>query len=133
MIPISDLMQITHPGYAVFRLGDDIEEEHFPLFLDYCLCVCERFRHYAEEYSERLVTENSLVQIMDCIHELNRTDEPEEVFPLRYKLKVSCDNFASYCNDMGKCFDRPPSMVRFYSDIGKMVDMVVCDYAGVED
>lgn len=133
MIPISDLMQVTHGGFRAFKCGNNIEEEQFPLFLDYCLCVCERFRHYAEGYSERLVTENSLMQIMDCIHELNKTDEPEKVFPLRYKLKACCDNFVRYCDDMGRCFDKPQSMTQFYSDIGKMVNMVVCDYAGVED
>ena len=38
MIPINDLMQVTHPGYQVYSLGVDRTNPniHLPVFLDYC-------------------------------------------------------------------------------------------------
>ena len=67
MIPITDLMQVTHPGYQVYSLGVDRTNPniHLPVFLDYCTCVCERCRHYATQHTERLVTENSLMKVID--------------------------------------------------------------------
>ena len=132
MIPISDLMQIQHPGYNMYSFGTDMEEEHYPLFMDYCVCVCRRFRHYAAKHNNALVTENSLMQIIDFLKEIENSDEPEIVLPLREKIRSSCYEFNTHCEDMGKCFQTPPSMPLFYKNLGEIVITIACDFAGVE-
>ena len=113
MIPVTDLMQITHPGYQVYALGADKSNPdiHLPVFLDYCTCVCERFRHYASQHTERLVTENSLMKVIDIVKELDETDDPEIVFPLRGALLGASSEFLEHCEDMGNCFTTPYTMV----------------------
>jgi len=132
MIPISDLMQLEHPGYTVYSCGTDMPEEHYPLFMDYCVCVCKRFRHYAAEHNNALVTENSLVQIIDFLKEIEDSDDPAIVWPLREKIRSSCFEFKTHCEDMGKCFQTPPSMFSFYKNLGEIVMTIACDFAGVE-
>jgi len=132
MIPISDLMQIQHPGYNAYRCGVDMDEDHYPLFMDYCVCVCRRFRYYATKHNNALVTENSLMQIIDFLKAIEDTDEPEFVLPLREKIRTSCFEFKEHCNDMGRCFQTPASMPLFYKDIGEIVSTIACDFAGVE-
>jgi len=132
MIPVSDLMQIQHPGYNAYQQGIDMDEEYYPLFMDYCVCVCRRFRYYAEKHSNALVTENSLMQIIDFLKEVEDTDEPELVFPLREKIRIACSEFKEHCDDMSNCFQVPSSLPMFYSNIGDIVTIIACDFAGVE-
>lgn len=133
MIPISDLMQVTHPGYNAFRHGMGMRESQFPVFLDYCVCVCERFRHYANQYSDRLVTENSLFLIIDCIREMDETDDPEYFFPLRNRLREGCEAFQSHCSDMSKCFKTPMNIGNFYEEMGELVKEICFAFAGVTE
>ncbi|MHA2024012.1 MAG: hypothetical protein ACTSWQ_10160 [Candidatus Thorarchaeota archaeon] len=132
MISMSDLMQIEHPGYNVYSCGTDMEEEYYPLFMDYCVCVCKRFRHYAAQHNNTLVTENSLMQIIDFLKEIEDSDDPAIVLPLREKIRSSCYEFRTHCEDMGKCFQTPPSMFSFYKNMGEIVSTIACDFAGVE-
>ena len=132
MIPISDLMQIQHPGYNAYRCGSDMDEDHYPLFIDYCVCVCRRFRYYATKHNNALETENSLMQIIDFLKAIEDTDEPEIVLPLREKIRTSCFEFKEHCDDMGRCFQTPASMPLFYKNIGEIVSTIACDFAGGE-
>lgn len=132
-IPVVDLMQISHPGYRAFSRGRDMDEVMFPAFMDYSLRVCNRFKHYAYEHGNSLITENSLNQIVDYIHDLNETDDPAEVIPMRTKLQSLCVDFREHCNGMGRCFKVPESMGRFYSDLGDLVLHMTYRYAGVEE
>mgnify|MGYP003117585082 FL=1 len=134
MIPVTDLMQITHPGYQVYSLGADKSNPdiHLPVFLDYCTCVCERFRHYASQHTERLVTENSLMKVIDIVKELDETDDPEIVFPLRGALLGASSEFLEHCEDMGNCFTTPYTMRKFYQNLGSMVSTLTKRFAGLE-
>lgn len=134
MIPITDLMQVTHPGYQVYTLGAERSKPdlHLPVFLDYCTCVCERFRHYASQHTERLVTENSLMKVIDIVKELDETDDPEIVFPLRGALVSASLEFVEHCKDMGNCFKTPYTMKQFYHNLGAMVETLTKRFAGVE-
>ena len=132
-IPVVDLMQISHPGYRAFSRGRDMDDVMFPAFMDYSIHVCNRFKHYAYEHGGSLITENSLNQIVDYIHDLNETDDPAEVFPMRTRLQGLCLDFREHCDGMGRCFKVPESMSRFYSDLGDLVLHMTYKYAGVEE
>ena len=132
MIPISDLMQVNHPGYRVFCMGHDMTEVHYPVFLDYCVNVCERFRVYAHQHNGSVIVENSIMQVIECLKNIDETDEPEDVFPLREQIRNSCYEFKSHCDDMGSKFTRPDAIAEFYDRIADLVIDVTFTYAGVE-
>lgn len=133
MIPVSDLMQVNHPGYRVFCMGHSMSELHYPVFLDYCVNVCERFRFYAYQHNGSVIIENSLMEVIENLKDLDETDEPEEVFPLREKIREACYKFKVHCEDMGDKFTRPDAIVKFYNTIGQLVVDVSFSYAGVEN
>ena len=133
MIPISDLMQVNHPGYRAFCIGGDMDEVYHPVFFDYCIKVCEVFTKYAHEHHNRmLVTENSLFHIIDALKSLDETDEPEDVFPLRERIRSACYTFMTHCEDMASKFKQPSTIKEFYDNLGKLVLTVACEYSGGE-
>tara|TARA_R100000152_G_C6758335_1_gene182207 strand:+ start:780 stop:1190 length:411 start_codon:yes stop_codon:yes gene_type:complete len=130
-IPVVDLMQVAHPGYRAFSQGEDMQDILFPAFMDYAIQVCNRFKHYAYENGKNLISENSINQIADYIHDLNETDDPAEVFPLRHKLQSLCLDFKDHCNGMGRCFKSPENMSQFYTELGDLVLHMTYKFAGV--
>ena len=87
MIPVVDLMQTQHPGYLSFLSGENMDKSQYPLFFDYCVKVTERFRYHAFKEANVLVNEDSLMHIIDCVKQLDDTDEPEIVLPLREQIR----------------------------------------------
>jgi len=136
MIPVGDLMQSNHPGYRAFCLGETMQEVYHPVFFDYCVRVCDTFKRHADDYcnGERhpIVSENSLMKVIDCLKAVSETDDPEEVFPLREKIRESCYEFMEYCAYMKSRFEQPSSVGRFYDELGRLVLSISCDYAGVD-
>jgi hypothetical protein len=132
MIPVSDLMQVQHPGYRTFIQSNNMSAIHYPLFFDYCICVSERFRHYAYQEANVLINENSLMHIIDCIKQLDDTDEPEIVLPLREQIRHSCYEFLEHCNDMSTKFKSPTSISLFYNELGQLVMQTAFEFAGVQ-
>tara|TARA_R110002020_G_scaffold201043_2_gene403478 strand:+ start:3839 stop:4243 length:405 start_codon:yes stop_codon:yes gene_type:complete len=133
MIPIADLMQMQHPGYRAFCIGGDMDETYHPVFFDYCANVCETFTQYAQNhYNKTLITENSLLQIIHQLKSIEHTDEPDEVFPLREAIRISCYKFIVHCEDMSSKFKQPSSIKEFYENLGRLVLTIACEYAGVE-
>tara|TARA_B100000287_G_scaffold207307_1_gene195595 strand:+ start:1139 stop:1543 length:405 start_codon:yes stop_codon:yes gene_type:complete len=130
-IPLTDLMQVTHPGYSAYALGKDMREVHYPMFFDYCLKVCDTFRHYAEKHSSNVITEQSLHQILDYVKDLNETDEPEDVFAIRNRLESACYAFEGHCRDMGRCFKSPDNMADYYESLGDLLTYTIHKYAGI--
>ena len=131
-IPISDLMQVQHPGFRAFSVGREMDSVYHPIFFDYCVCVCERFRHHAYKHNTPLITENSLMQIIEYIKQIDGSDDPEVVFPLRENIRNACFNFVEHCEDMGGRFNNPTTITSFYDNLGTMVMYVAYDFAGVE-
>tara|TARA_R100000152_G_C6781503_1_gene216117 strand:- start:341 stop:745 length:405 start_codon:yes stop_codon:yes gene_type:complete len=133
MIPISDLMQVNHPGYRAFCMGGDMDETYHPIFFDYCLKVCETFTVYAyRHYNKSLITANSLGDIIHALKTLSDTDEPEIVFPLREEIRNSCYAFIVHCEDMASKFKQPSTIKEFYEKLGLLVLTIACEYSGVE-
>ena len=130
-IPLTELMQVTHPGYSAYSLGKDMKEVHYPMFFDYCMRVCDTFRHYAAKHSSNVITEQSLHQILDYVSELNETDDPAEVFLLRNKLESACYAFEGHCRDMGRCFKSPENMADYYRNLGDLLTHTIHEYAGI--
>lgn len=136
MIPVGDLMQQHHPGYRAFCLGESMQEVYHPVFFDYCVRVCDTFRKHSNEHSmknsEIIVSENSLMKVIDCLKSISETDEPEDVFELRELIRESCYEFMEYCCYMRSRFQQPTSVGRFYEELGRLVLSISCDYAGVD-
>ena len=134
MIPVGDLMQQHHPGYRAFCLGDSMQEVYHPVFFDYCVRVCDTFKKHASEHSlsisDIIISENSLMKVIDCLKAISETDEPEDVFELRESIRESCYEFMEYCCYMKSRFQQPASIGRFYEELGRMVLSISCDYAG---
>tara|TARA_A100001201_G_scaffold48315_1_gene48245 strand:+ start:195 stop:617 length:423 start_codon:yes stop_codon:yes gene_type:complete len=130
-IPVVDLMQISHPGYRAYSLGQNMDDIMFPAFLDYSMHVCNRFKHYAYEHGKSQIKESSLSQIVDLVHELNETDDPNEVFPIRHALEGLCHDFKQHCAGMGRCFKSPDNMSDFYNKLGELVEHMTFKFAGV--
>tara|TARA_R100001079_G_C4423744_1_gene140950 strand:+ start:484 stop:897 length:414 start_codon:yes stop_codon:yes gene_type:complete len=135
MIPIGDLMQSNHPGYRAFCIGTSMKEVYHPVFFDYCVRVCDTFKRHANDhtsYNQPVVSENSLMKVIDCLKAISETDEPDEVFPLRESIRDSCYEFMEYCSYMKSRFEQPTSIAKFYDELGQLVLYIACDYAGVE-
>ena len=135
-IPLTELMQATHPGYSAYCQGKNMKEVQHPMFFDYCLKVCDTFHHYAAKHSTKrpyLYAEysNTLHQILDYVNDLNETDEPAEVFDIRNKLEGACYAFEKQCSDMGKCFKSPENMAEYYDSLGKLLTHTIHEYAGI--
>lgn len=132
LISVSDLMQITHPGHLHYTRDEDVLEKDFPLFLDYVVHVYDRFKHYAEQQENGRLSDRSLYAIIDCMKQLNETDEPSEVYPLRDSLKNYVLEFEVVCDSMSRCFTSPLIVNSFYSRLGVRVGQQVLKYAGAE-
>ena len=130
MIPIADLMQVRHPGYRVFLTGRDMDREHYPTFLNYCIEVDKKFRYYAEEYGSHY-DNHSLSKIAMLMHQLEDEDNPYLVFPIREHLRDAVYEFKHHCDRMGAKFTRPDSIREFYAELGDLVIDMVFDYAGM--
>jgi hypothetical protein len=125
-------MQITHPGHRFFASEKDIQNNDFPLFLDYVVHVYERFKHYAEEQHSGTLSDRSLYSIIDQMKRLNDSDEPMSVFPIREDLKNSLLDFEMVCDSMSRCFTSPLIVSSFYTRLGERLKDQVAGYAGVE-
>ena len=133
MISVSDLMQVTHPGHRIFVRDANIKDREFPLFLDYCVFVCDRFKHYIEQYvASGLVTESSLMMVIESLKELEETDEPAEVLPIRVSLMNALMDFETTCESMSRCFTNPSILKQFYNKLGTRLRDEVVLYAGLE-
>jgi len=133
MIPISDLMQVSHPGYRAFCIGHGMSDMQYPVFMDYCTNVCQRFRYHARQHNGTVIMENSLMEIIEAMRDMDETDEPEEIFPLRSIIRNACYDFKEHCDEMGSKFTRPDSIKQFYQRIGQLVLDVAFSYAGIEN
>ena len=132
LISVSDLMQITHPGHGLFISEKDIPDSDFPLFLDYVVHVFERFKHYAEEQNSSRLSDKSLYTIIDLMKNLNDSDDPSMVIPLREDLKNALIELEMMCESMSRCFTSPLVVSSFYIRMGMRLKEQVSAYAGVE-
>ena len=93
MIPVGELMQSNHPGYRAFCLGETMQEVYHPVFFDYCVRVCDTFKRHADDHcnGERhpIVSENSLMRVIDCLKAVSETDDPEEPNRPRFKGPIA--------------------------------------------
>ena len=72
------------------------------------------------------------MKVIDIVKELDETDDPEIVFPLRGALLGASSEFLEHCEDMGNCFTTPYTMRNFYQNLGSMVSTLTKRFAGLE-
>lgn len=126
-----DLMQITHPGFTLLQRNTIDFEEDLPIFMEYCILVVKRFKHYAT-LNEQSVIVYCLTEVVHSLRELSQTDEPDEVLPLRADLLESVNNFKSLCYDMSSCIVNDSPASDFYIRLGEKTYQYCTEYAGVE-
>lgn len=132
MISVSDLMQVTHPGHRLFVRDKNIKDDEFPVFLDYCVCVCDRFSHYIQQYgTNSLITESSLLMVIEGMKEIDGCDDPAVVLPIREKLTEAIADFLTTCESMSRCFTNPSTIKNFYHKLGEKLHDEVVLYAGL--
>ena len=66
-IVISDLLQMSHPGYRLTKLDRILTEKELPTFLDYINLVYQRFEYYMKENASNGLTntDESLASKLD--------------------------------------------------------------------
>jgi hypothetical protein len=73
------------------------------------------------------------MKVIDIVKELDESDDPEIVFPLRGALIGASYEFIEHCKDMGNCFKTPHTMKNFYNNLGGMVQELTKKFAGVDE
>ena len=131
LVSVSDLMQITHPGHRFLISDYDIKESDLPMFLDYCVVVYGRFKHYAENNNNLQISDKSLYGIMNDLKKIRETDEPSEIHILRESLKGSLIEFRKICKSMSACFSSPLVVKSFYDALGDRLMEQIIVYAGI--
>jgi len=126
-----DLMQITHPGFQLFQKDIIDLEAELPLFMEYCVIVCKRFKHYANMNHE-YVTMMSLTDVVSLLDQISDTDDPAEILPLRELIAESVTKFKELCEDMASCIVNESVASDFYIRLGEKTMEYCFDYTGVE-
>jgi len=132
LVSVSDLMQITHPGHKLLVNDKRIKENDLPMFLDYCVVVYGRFKHYAENNNNLRISDKSLLDIIDNLKVLRETDEPSEVYVLRESLKGNLKEFNRVCKSMSNCFSSPLVVKSFYEAMSERMITQISLYAGIK-
>jgi len=132
LVSVSDLMQITHPGHRFLISNHNIKENDLPMFLDYCVVVYGRFKHYAENNNNLQISDKSLYDIMQDLKKMRETDEPSEIHVLRQSLKGGLMEFRKICKSMSSCFSSPLVVKSFYDALGDRLTEQIVFYAGIE-
>ena len=127
-----DLMQITHPGFSLLQQSEIDFDEELPLFMEYCILVVSRFKHYAT-LNEQTMIVLCLTEVIHSLQQLSETDEPHEVLPLRADLLESVINFRSLCYDMSNCIVNDSPASDFYIRLGEKTFQYCTEYAGVKE
>ncbi len=125
-------MQITHPGHRLLISNQDVKENDLPMFLDYCVVVYGRFKHYAENNNNLQISDKSLYDIMQDLKKMRETDEPSEIHILRQSLKGGLMEFRKICKSMSACFSSPLVVKSFYDALGDRLTEQIVIYAGIE-
>jgi hypothetical protein len=132
MVRTVDLMQVSHPGFQLLQSHNINVEEELPIFMEYCVIVCRRFKFYANKNHE-FVTMLSLTDVIGALDELSETDDPSRVFPLRREIKESVTKFKELCEDMASCITNESVAADFYIRLGHKTYNYCLEYAGVEE
>lgn len=121
-IVITDLLQMSHPGYRLIKNSRKITEKELPTLLDYATLVYDRFKFYVNRDSYgNLEYSTFLSDIVESLKTLSEEDEPSVVFPVRDNLKSLLPLFEDECKRMGKCFTNPPFVRQFYTELSDAV------------
>ena len=121
-IVITDLLQMSHPGYRLIKNSRNITERELPTLLDYTSLVYKRFKFYVNRESyDNLEYSTFLSDIIDALKILSEEDDPCLVFPVRDNLRSLLPLFEGECKRMGKCFTNPPFVKDFYSELSDAV------------
>ena len=127
-----DLMQVSHPGFPLYQMPTFDLEQHLPMFMEYAVLVCKRFKHYAV-MSQEVVTMICLTDICGILSDMSITDDPVKIIPLREKLVVSVNKFDDLCKDMSACIVNESIAADFYLRLGEKTKQHCLEYAGVEE
>ena len=121
-IVITDLLQMSHPGYRLVKNNRVITEKELPTLLDYATLVYDRFKFYVnrESYSN-LSYDTFLNDIVKSLKSLSEEDDPMTVWPIRDELRSLIPLFENECRRMGKCFTNPPFVKSFYSELSDAI------------
>jgi len=121
-IVITDLLQMSHPGYRLLKNNRKITEKELPTLLDYATLVYKRFKFYVNRESyDNLEYATFLSDIVEALKTLSEEDDPFVVFPVRDNLKSLLPLFDDECKRMGKCFTNPPFVKDFYSELSNAI------------
>jgi hypothetical protein len=130
-IVITDLLQMSHPGYRLIKNGRVITERELPTLLDYSTLVYERFKFYVNRDSyDNLSYSSFLSDIVDALKTLSEEDDPFKVFPVRDELRSLIPLFEDECKRMGKCFTNPPFVRTFYTELSDAMSQAANEIMG---
>lgn len=127
-----DLMQVSHPGFSLYQMPTFDLEEHMPMYMEYVIVVCTRFKHYAN-MSQQVITMICLTDICDIMGQMSNTDDPIEIIPLRNELVASVNKFNELCEDMAAYIVNESMATDFYLRLGQKTKQHCYEYAGVEE
>ena len=131
MVRTVDLMQVSHPGFRLLQTDDIDVHDELPLFMEYCVIVCKRFKFYANR-NHKYVTMMCLTDVLAALDKMSETDEPSEILPLRQEIKESATKFRDLCEDMASCIVNESVAADFYIRLGHKTFDYCLEYAGVD-
>jgi hypothetical protein len=124
-VVITDLLQMSHPGYRLVKNNRVMTDKELPILLDYATLVYDRFKFYVNRDSYgNLDYATFLSDIVAALKTLADEDDPSKVFPVRHELRTLIPLFEDECKRMGRCFTNPPFVREFYPQLGNAISQV---------
>jgi len=115
-VPVPDLLQMTHPGYALVERDTPVSVYNVPIYLDFCRCVTMRFEHYGELE----ITPPDLFKLLAKSFEtVFEDDDPVTFFPAYHLIPRLLEEFEHTIKNMTSAFEDSPRIMLFYRKISQ--------------
>jgi hypothetical protein len=128
-VPVPDLLQISHPGYALVMGRPSLFDENILVLVDFAKCLTERFEHYGK-------VDVSAPDIFELLQQsfklLLSNDDPQQVIPVRFFTARLLEEFERMVSNMCQAFPINPIIKTVYNDLSELLFESLTELSGGE-
>lgn len=117
-VPVPDLLQMTHPGYALVEPSRIISEKNIPVYIDFCRCVLSRFEHYGDM---NITPPDLFKHLTKAFQTVFEDDDPEVFLPAKCLIPRLLEEFELTISNMELAFKKNPRIRFFYRHMGSQL------------
>jgi len=113
-VPVPDLLQMMHSGYAIVANDSVAKEDELPNLIDYARCLVQRFEHYG---SLSVAPEDLFVRLCDSFQTLTESDDPALFFEARDNALAYIEELEIVMRNMSRAFTSSERIGRHYNAV----------------